>query len=81
MGPHPIVARRAGESPDGLLRKVRAGFVLRGLTFNRWCTENDVDRRYAERCLKGVRDGPEARLLRHRIRVAAGLETDDAAAA
>lgn len=50
-----------------LYADVRAHFILQGKTLNRWCSEVGESRQYVEKCLKGERQGPRARLLLARV--------------
>lgn len=57
-----------------LFLRVRAAFVARGTSLNRWCIEHKVQPTNARLCLTGAWDGPKGRRLRQRILVAAGLD-------
>lgn len=52
---------------------VRAAFVARGTSLNRWCLENGVSRGYAVQVLRGFWPGAKGRALRAKIIRAAGL--------
>lgn len=56
-----------------LLKRVRAGFVLLGLSLGKWCHDNGVHRQNAHACLLGKWNGPKARDLRARIVREAGV--------
>lgn len=53
--------------------QVRAVFVQRGTSLNRWLIENQVDRYLAYRALRGQSFGRKARAVRLQILRAAGL--------
>lgn len=57
-----------------LVRRVRAGFVLQGLTFNRWCRQHGVEPSSGRQALVGSWDGPKGRALRARIVRAARIQ-------
>ncbi|WP_249324917.1 hypothetical protein [Vibrio campbellii] len=57
-----------------LYAQVKAAFLLRGTTFNRWCIENGVYRQNAAQALKGVWKGEQSRALCERLVLAAGLD-------
>jgi hypothetical protein len=65
-------------SSDGagerLMRQIRARFVERGKTLNRWCKENGVKRQWADQAIVGKSRGPAARKLAERIAAAAGVK-------
>jgi hypothetical protein len=50
-----------------LADRVKAGFTLRGDSLKAWCRRNSFDPGYVSRVLSGLRDGPAARELRHRL--------------
>ncbi|MCY9873909.1 hypothetical protein [Vibrio barjaei] len=60
-----------------LYTQVKAGFLLRGTTFNRWCIENAIQRQNAAQALKGVWKGEKSRALCERLVLAAGLDITD----
>lgn len=51
------------ETPDStaLYRAVQDHFVRSRTTFNKWCKDNGISRTYAEKALKGERNGPIAK--------------------
>jgi hypothetical protein len=53
--------------PRNALEKVRSGFVLRGTSFHRFCTENGINRRNAEKAIRGEWRGEKAQALKSRI--------------
>lgn len=59
----------SNEALDGreTYRAVRAHFVMSGTTFNKWCKENGISRTYAEKSIKGERNGPIAIQIRNKI--------------
>ncbi|MEC7308551.1 hypothetical protein [Vibrio crassostreae] len=57
-----------------LYTKVKAGFLLRGTTFSRWCIENNVQRQNATQALKGVWNGPKSTELKEKIIKSAGVD-------
>lgn len=59
-----------------LYRAVRAAVVMRGQSFVQFCTEQAVDRSWAQQALTGGRDGKKAKALREQLVQAAGLHTD-----
>ncbi|MEZ9440904.1 hypothetical protein [Vibrio atlanticus] len=60
-----------------LYTQVKAGFLLRGTSLNRWCIEHDVKRQNAAQALKGVWKGEKSKDLCERLMLAAGLETTE----
>ncbi len=60
-------------SPD-LYCVVRAGFVSKGLSLNKWCNANGVNRQTAEKSLKGETNSHNARELILRLVEASGVE-------
>lgn len=70
----------SGPEPGPVLyRMVRAGFVKKGSTLNRWCREHGVTRQHAENCLQGKTKGPAADKLIERL-ISAAVETEPDAA-
>jgi len=57
-------------------RSARAHFVRSGTTFNKWCLENGISRTYAEKSIKGERNGPKARAIREQVMRALGISHD-----
>lgn len=53
---------------------VRSQFVKLGTTLNQWCSKNGVCRPYADKCLKGLRNGPKAQALVRKILEGAGID-------
>lgn len=53
--------------------KVRAGFVARGDSLNRWCRKNGVLRQSAEKALLGIWKGPKGQAMRQRLLREAGV--------
>lgn len=47
--------------------KVRAGFVARGTSLNRWCQQNGILRENARDALKGIWKGPKGQKVRARL--------------
>jgi hypothetical protein len=70
------ITTRPTEPGQELYNQVRAGFVLRNTTFNRWCVQNQVTRQNAVQALLGGWNGPKARKLRDRLLSAAGLNEE-----
>lgn len=62
-----------------MYRRVKAGFVMQGLTFSGWCAEHGINRSNARIALLGAWEGPKAERLRRRICAAAGLNKKEAA--
>ena len=58
---------------EALYRSVRAGFVAKGLTLNRWCQQHQYSRQYVAKCLQGRNNGPGAKTLVKRVAKAAGV--------
>jgi hypothetical protein len=56
-----------------LYRRVRASFILQGTTFFAWCSEHQICRQWATRCVTGEIAGPQAQRLARKIAAAAGL--------
>lgn len=56
-----------------LLNAVKAAFVARNTTLNRWCDDHDIQRQNAVAALTGAWNGPKGRELRHRVVRASGL--------
>lgn len=50
-----------------LLLRVRAGFLIQGISFSAWCREHGILRSSATQALTGSWNGPKARALRARI--------------
>jgi hypothetical protein len=57
----------AAHSETNVLPVVKAGFILRGTTFKRWCRETGIHPGYAHDVAAGKTNGPKARALRSRI--------------
>ena len=57
-----------------LHRRVRAGFILQGTTFKRWCLDHHITPSNARDALIGSWDGPKGRQLRARLVKAAGVQ-------
>ncbi|WP_421793417.1 hypothetical protein [Hydrocarboniphaga effusa] len=58
---------------DALYKAIRAGLMLKGMTFHAWCTRHNVRHQWARQAVTGKANGPAARKLRKRIASAAGL--------
>lgn len=56
-----------------LHRRVRAGFIVQGTSFKRWCQEQNIKPSNARDALIGRWDGPKGRALRARLVKAAGV--------
>lgn len=65
------------QQQDGnrLLLEMRTGFVGRGTSFSRWCTENGIKRQNARAAVLGEWTGPKARKVVLALSAAAGLPT------
>lgn len=50
-----------------LVNAVRAGFVLKGTSMNKYCLSNAIDVSNAKKALLGSWDGPKALVLRNRL--------------
>ncbi len=61
-----------------LYTQVKAGFLLKGTSLNRWCIENNVLRQNAAQALKGVWNGDKSKELRKILIEAAGLNCAEA---
>lgn len=59
--------------PD-LVRRVRAGFVMKGTTMHRWCREQGIAVQNVRQTLTGAWNGPKGRKLRALVIKAAGVE-------
>lgn len=57
-----------------LLNRIKAGFILKGTTYNAWCEKNGVNRANATIAILGGWRGPKARKLVARVKRAAGVE-------
>ena len=55
------------------LRRIKAGFILRGTTLSAWCRENGVHHQNAHKALSGQWVGPKASMLVERLLAAAGV--------
>ncbi len=76
MNVHNHTAPKASQ-PDrdaGLYLAVRAAFVAKGSSLNRWCLANGVSRPYAVQVLRGFWTGRKALALCKKIIAAAGIE-------
>lgn len=81
---HPVTTsgaeRKELEAGPDLYREVLAAFVRRRVaprSLNEWCSDNDVPRSTANATLHGQVDSEDARSLRRRILIAAGLITEE----
>ncbi len=50
-----------------LLKRTQAGFILLGLSFNKYCIEQGIDRRHATNAIIGTLNGPKAKQLKQKI--------------
>ena len=58
--------------PNRSYTDVRASFVRMGTSLNAWCKGHGVKRQWAEKVLKGERNGPKANALMKKIFDAVG---------
>lgn len=65
------------QQQDGnkLLLEIRTGFVGRGTSFSKWCTENGIKRQNARAAILGEWTGPKAREVVQVLSAASGLST------
>jgi hypothetical protein len=52
---------------EELYRAVRAALLVRGSSFNRWCSEHGVSRQYATAAVKGALQSEPAKALKARV--------------
>lgn len=57
-----------------LVNTIKANFVLKNTSFNRFCLENAIDPSNAKKALKGEWTGEKATAIRELITKASGVE-------
>lgn len=57
-----------------LYDSVRAGFIVQGTTFGKWCKENAIVANSARQCLIGTWNGPKGSALRDKVVKASKIE-------
>lgn len=61
------------QNGNKLLLEIRTGFVGRGTSFSKWCTENGIKRQNARAAILGEWTGPKAREVVQVLIVASGM--------
>lgn len=62
------------EASAHLYMTIRAAFIQQGISLNRYCIQEGIDRVWATDALRGKRNGPKARALRLRLAIASGVD-------
>lgn len=57
----------------GLYNQVRAGFIMKGSSLSKWCSENGFKHQNALHCLVGSWNGPKAKSLRNKMVCESGI--------
>lgn len=74
MNSHPAPSDSQPDRGESLYLAVRAAFIAKGTSLNRWCLANGVSRPYATQVLRGFWIGRKAQALRKKIVEAAGIK-------
>lgn len=70
---HGWLPQTANPASLQLLRRVRAGFMLKGTTLTEWCRQNGTHISNARNALIGTWDGPKGQAMRAKLVMAAGV--------